>query len=75
MKTEIELIESIVNNFTNGNLSDCKDGIREYAKTELNVHYLLDHFREQTFSPEHIGSWISKLEHFTNTIYRALLNH
>lgn len=64
-----ELLESIVNNFINGNISDCKKLIREYAEDQNNVYDLLSYYKSVTKLSD-IGN-----DNFINTIYRALLNN
>ena len=64
-----ELLESIVNNFINGNMSDCKKLIREYADANDNVYDLLDYFKSVNRLSDN-GN-----DSFTNIIYRALLDN
>ena len=67
-----ELLDSIVTNFINGNMSDCKKLIREYAKTEESAFVLINHvFDDLEFDRNKETLKVS----FANTIYRALLNN
>jgi len=63
-----ELLESIVNNFINGNITHCKEQIREYAESEENVYDLLSYYKTY----ENLQCDDDK---FINIIYRALLNN
>ena len=63
-----ELLESIVNSFINGNISDCKKLIREYAEEQNNIYDLLSYYKTCAGS-------ICDDDKFINTIYRALLNN
>ena len=63
------LLESIVNNFINGNKEDCKELIREYAEFANDVYDLLSYYKLVT------GSNDQDHDSFVNTIYLALLNH
>lgn len=67
-----ELIESIVDSFINGNFTDCKEHIREYAKTEESATVLINYvFDNIEFDRNKETLKVS----FANTIYRALLNN
>tara|TARA_R110002110_G_scaffold372492_1_gene582533 strand:+ start:140 stop:337 length:198 start_codon:yes stop_codon:yes gene_type:complete len=63
-----ELLESIVNNFINGNITDCKEQIREYAKLNEDIYDLLSYYKSVT-QLNKAGN-----DSFINIVYGALNN-
>ena len=68
-----KLLESIVNNFINGNISDCKVLIREYATKQRNIYDLLFYYKSTTRLSITVAESDVLNDKFINTIYRALL--